>query len=136
MGDGEELERAFAGSSVYFIFNFATLIILLPLEILTGYLYVLTKAMLPSSVGQGENWEGPIKKIVSPLVKLLIVANKKLIDDIATGEAPSCDSFYPVTCTDRVSYETCDMGLIGCDEQTGHSVPSPCRRGESTNSKV
>jgi len=58
MGDGEELERAFAGASIGFVFKFLTVIILLPLEVTTGYLYKLTKAMLPSSVGKGDAWEG------------------------------------------------------------------------------
>ena len=58
MGDGDELQRAFSGASVGFVFKFLTVIILLPLEITTGYLYKLTKAMLPSSVGEGDAWEG------------------------------------------------------------------------------
>jgi sodium-dependent phosphate cotransporter len=64
MGDGEELERAFSGSAVFWAFNFLTLLVLLPLEITTQYLYWLTKAMLPSSVGEGDTWEGPVKKMV------------------------------------------------------------------------
>lgn len=58
LGDGEELERAFAGASVGFCFKFLTVIILLPLEVTTNYLYKLTKAMLPSEVGEGDAWEG------------------------------------------------------------------------------
>ena len=42
-------------------------VVLLPIEVATGYLYYLTKAMLPETVGDGEKWEGPIKQIVSPL---------------------------------------------------------------------
>jgi sodium-dependent phosphate cotransporter len=62
ISDADELERAFAGSSMYFIFNFLTIIILFPLEVGTGYLYKLTKAMLPSSVGEGDSWEGKKQK--------------------------------------------------------------------------
>ena len=58
MGDGAELERAFAGASIGFVFKFLTVVILLPLEVTTGYLYKLTKAMLPTSVGEGDTWEG------------------------------------------------------------------------------
>lgn len=120
MGDGQELERAFACSSVNYVFKLLTVIILLPLEIATSYLYKLTKAMLPSTAGdEGTRWEGPIKKIVSPLTKMIIIANKDLIEDISTGNVTNCDSYYPVTCDGSVSYDNCDAGLIGCDKSTG-----------------
>lgn len=150
LGDGDELERAFSAASVGFCFKFLTVIILLPLEVTTSYLYILTKAMLPSSVGEGDAWEGklvdcflscrflpfyrlthpyapfsllffvgPIKKIISPLTKVFIIANKELISDISTGAVESCDASYPVTCTDGVeSYLTCNSGLIGCNSAT------------------
>jgi sodium-dependent phosphate cotransporter len=58
LGDGSELERAFSAASVGLVFKFLTVIVLLPLEVTTGYLYKLTKAMLPTSVGEGDAWEG------------------------------------------------------------------------------
>lgn len=120
--DGEELERAFAGSAVYFIFNVLTAIVLLPLEVGAKYLHRLTKTMLPSSVGEeGDSWEGPIRTIVQPVVKTLIIADKDLIADISTGEVESCSSLYPVYCIDGIeSYETCNRtGLIACNIDTG-----------------
>ena len=80
LGEGDELEKAFAGAVVNFVFKILTTVVLLPLEIATGYLYYLTKAMLPDTVGEGEKWEGPIKKIVSPLSKTIIIANKNVIE--------------------------------------------------------
>lgn len=123
MGDGDELERAFAGSSVLYLFNFYTLVILLPIEMTTGYLYYLTKPMLPDTVKDGESWQGPIKKIVSPLVRNIIIANKDLIDDISTGAVESCSSpgIYPVKCTDGIEEEEyCyQVGVIACNAVTG-----------------
>ena len=129
MGDGDELERAFAGSSVQYVFKMLTVILLLPLEITTEFLYRFTKLMLPSSVGDGESWEGPVKKIVSPLIDKIIIANKQLIDDISTGKVESCSSpgIYPVQCIGDVeSYATCQgnttgtaVGAIACDEDSG-----------------
>jgi sodium-dependent phosphate cotransporter len=132
MGDGEELERAFAGSSVLYVFNFLTVVILLPLEIGTKYLYKFTKLMLPASVGSGNSWEGPIKKIVSPLVKKIIIANKGLIDDISTGAVESCSNAYPVHCTNGIeSYETCNVtGVIACNKDTG-ACPAFFQNGAS-----
>jgi sodium-dependent phosphate cotransporter len=65
MGDGDELQRAFSGASIGFVFKLLTVIILLPLEVTTGYLYKLTLAMLPSSVGEGDAWEGRKYRLVA-----------------------------------------------------------------------
>lgn len=120
MGNGTELERAFAGASILCVFNLFTLVILFPMELIFNYLYRFTEIMLPASVGEGEKWEGPIKKIVSPLANLILMANSDLIADISTGDVQSCDSMYPVTCQNAtVSYESCSQGLIGCSSKTG-----------------
>lgn len=129
LGDGDELEKAFAGAVVNFVFKILTVVILLPVEVTTGYLYYLTKAMLPDTVGEGEKWEGPVKKIVSPLSKKIIIANKNVIEEISLGEVQSCDEYYPVTCTGGVeSYDTCKAGLIGCDKKT-NKCPAFFRNG-------
>eukprot|EP00978_Attheya_sp_CCMP212_P002479 scaffold5097_cov52-Attheya_sp.AAC.1 len=120
LGDGDELERAFAGATVHDMFNFLTVAIFFPLEIVTGYLFYLTKAMLPDEVGEGEKWEGPIKKLVAPLGSKIIVANKNVIKDIATGKKESCDEYYPTECNGAVNAANCKkVGLIGCDKATG-----------------
>ena len=31
---------------------------------------------MPSDVGEGDKWKGPLKKIVSPMTAELIIANK------------------------------------------------------------
>jgi sodium-dependent phosphate cotransporter len=120
LGDGDELERAFAGATVHDMFNFLTVAIFFPLEIVTHYLFYLTKAMLPDEVGEGEKWEGPIKKLVAPLGSKIIVANKNVIKDIATGKKESCDEYYPTECNGAVNAANCKkVGLIGCDKATG-----------------
>ena len=61
---------------------------------------------------------GPIKKIISPLTRLIIIANKGLIEDISTGAVESCDASYPTTCSGGTeSYLTCNAGLIGCNSK-------------------
>ena len=97
MGDGAELERAFSGASLLLVFNVSTVVILFPLELITGYLFELSKAMLPARVGQDEKWEGPIKKIVAPLANKIIMANSGLITDLA-NEDLKCEDKYPVRC--------------------------------------
>uniref|UniRef100_A0A7S2NVL2 Sodium-dependent phosphate transporter n=1 Tax=Leptocylindrus danicus TaxID=163516 RepID=A0A7S2NVL2_9STRA len=133
MGDADQLERAFAGATVHDMFNFCTVAILLPVEVITGYLYHLTDAMVDGAeVTDDEKWEGPIKKIVSPLAAKLIIANKSVIKNIAKAgldedkEDITCDKYYPVACDDDIKdYKHCNkgenekVGLIGCDKKTG-----------------
>lgn len=38
MGDGDELERAFGGATVHDMFNFLSVAVLFPLELITGML--------------------------------------------------------------------------------------------------
>lgn len=120
LGDGDSLERAFAGAVVHDMFNFLTVAIMLPLEAATGVLYHFTKAITPSDVDKGEKWEGPIKKIVGPLTKEFIIVNKDVTKKVATG-SKTCDSFFPVECENDVrDYKSCkkgQMGLISCNKK-------------------
>jgi len=43
MGDGDQLERAFGGATVHDMFNVCTVVVLLPVEVVTGYLKHLTQ---------------------------------------------------------------------------------------------
>mmetsp|Transcript_22785 Transcript_22785/g.45666 ORF Transcript_22785/g.45666 Transcript_22785/m.45666 type:complete len:616 (-) Transcript_22785:184-2031(-) len=126
MADGAQLERAFAGATVHDIFNLLSVAILFPLEVISHYLYHLTNAMLPDSVGDGEKWEGPIKKIVSPFAGRVLKANKDVIKDIATGKVESCDAYYPVLCLDGIEdYKHC---ASKCDKDAGEEVGVDCGR--------
>ena len=125
MGDGEQLERAFAGATVHDMFNFLSVAILLPVEVITGYLDALTGAMVKNaSVKEGDKWEGPVKKIVSPLGNRVIIANKKVTKAIASGEQ-ECDDFYPNECVGTPTYKSCGekFGLIACDKD-GNFCPA------------
>lgn len=119
MGDGDELERAFAGATVHDLFNFLTVAILLPLEAATGYLAKLTGAMVKNvNLSKGETWDGPIKAIVSPIGDLIIKANNNIITAVANG-SKTCASYYPIVCEDGIqSAKTCKVALIACDKQT------------------
>jgi solute carrier family 34 (sodium-dependent phosphate cotransporter) len=121
--DIEQFERSFAAASTHGMFNILTVAVLLPLEAATGYLAALTKLCVrnASTSGSGQAWGGPIKKFVSPLGERIMIANKKLINSVATGEG-SCSSgggFYPIVCEGSASYANCKPGLIACNERTG-----------------
>eukprot|EP00559_Dactyliosolen_fragilissimus_P004585 CAMPEP_0184857128 /NCGR_PEP_ID=MMETSP0580-20130426/2291_1 /TAXON_ID=1118495 /ORGANISM="Dactyliosolen fragilissimus" /LENGTH=569 /DNA_ID=CAMNT_0027352541 /DNA_START=45 /DNA_END=1754 /DNA_ORIENTATION=- len=121
MGDGDQLERAFAGATVHDMFNFLSVAILFPIELVTHYLYAFTKVMLPDSMGEkGDKWEGPLKKIVSPLGKRIIHANKDVTKEISQKKKV-CADYYPVYCEGGIeTKKTCTkVGLIKCDGDLG-----------------
>lgn len=121
MGDGDQLERAFAGATVHDMFNFLTVAIFFPIELITGYLNRLTTLCVRNFTARdGDKWVGPIKKFVSPLTKKVVIANKNVIKGVAKGG--SCSDFYPIQCEDPdfPTHSTCSqVGLISCDKKTG-----------------
>uniref|UniRef100_A0A3B3ZW27 Uncharacterized protein n=1 Tax=Periophthalmus magnuspinnatus TaxID=409849 RepID=A0A3B3ZW27_9GOBI len=70
-GERSTFRRAFAGATVHDFFNWLSVLVLLPLEVATGYLYVVTKLIIDSfNIQSGE----------APDLLLL------LISQIATGD--------------------------------------------------
>eukprot|EP00980_Cylindrotheca_fusiformis_P024276 scaffold11698_cov138-Cylindrotheca_fusiformis.AAC.9 len=121
LGDGDQLERAFAGATVHDMFNFLSVACLLPIEAATGYLNHLTKACVSNFESQeGEKWEGPVKKLVEPLAKKIINVNGDVAKEIAKGEK-TCNDYYPIdgklNCTDPSDPLTCQSGLLSCDKK-------------------
>jgi len=69
MGDGDQLERAFAGATVHDMFNFMSVAILLPLEAASGYLDKLTYAMVKNANTEREkSGRGQSRKLL-PLLE-------------------------------------------------------------------
>eukprot|EP00980_Cylindrotheca_fusiformis_P007384 scaffold1525_cov142-Cylindrotheca_fusiformis.AAC.184 len=121
LGDVDQLERAFAGATVHDMFNFLSVACLLPIEAAFGYLFYLTKACVTNFKEQdGEKWEGPVKKLVSPLVDRIIIVNKKVATEIAQG-TKTCKDYYPndgkLACEDVSDPLTCSSGLLSCDKK-------------------
>lgn len=127
--------------TVHDIFNVLTVAILFPIQLATGYLRHLTEAMTEGvNVRDGEKWEGPVKHLVSPLSEVLIVPNKKMIQQIAES-GDSCNKFYPVQCdpaVDPPTYESCqgEFGLIACDKEKEHCPVFFLQDGEPHDDKV
>jgi len=100
VNEGDHLERAFAAATVHDMFNMCTVAVLLPLELLImwidgrgGLLWHFSDAVKPDEVEDGDKWEGPLKKIVSPLTKEFIAANKDVMKYVANGET-TCKAIY------------------------------------------
>lgn len=83
-----EFRRAFAGATVHDIFNWLSVIIFLPLEVITHYLLHLTGEIikrLPLTQKKGTN-QKLLKVITEPFTKLIIQLDKKIIEKIALGD--------------------------------------------------
>ncbi|XP_067825507.1 sodium-dependent phosphate transport protein 2C-like [Heptranchias perlo] len=87
-GDRNEFRRAFAGSAVHGIFNWMTVIILLPIEVGTGFLYYLSKVSIEGfNIQTGESAPNILKVITEPFTQLIIRLDQSVISAIATGDA-------------------------------------------------
>eukprot|EP00804_Cyclotella_cryptica_P024650 CCRYP_001662-RB/>CCRYP_001662-RB protein AED:0.22 eAED:0.22 QI:377/1/1/1/1/1/3/107/607 len=125
MGNGEELERAFAGATVHDMFNFLSVLILFPLEIITGMFAAMTAAIVKdwNPDPDGEKKSGGIKTIISPVLDSIIISNSKIISSVAKGG--TCEAYYPTECnpSGTRTYQACNndgrVGLIDCNKETG-----------------
>lgn len=114
------LELAIAGASVNDIFYLLTIAIMLPLEMASKILYRLSTAATLSYSTTGYRWEGLIQMVVTPLTNKIIIANNGIMEAIVSGEIGSCEESYPISCEGRdKTFDTCNTGLISCDESTG-----------------
>lgn len=84
------MSRAFAGATVHDFFNWLSVLVLLPLEVATGYLYKVTKLLIKSfNIRSGEAPD------------LLNV-----ITDVLTKSVIQVDSFYGCCETARMKNES------------------------------
>ncbi|XP_056303026.1 sodium-dependent phosphate transport protein 2A [Danio aesculapii] len=106
-GEREEFKRAFAGATVHDCFNWLSVLVLLPLEAITGMMRLMSEAIVESfNIVTGE--EGPelLKVITEPLTKRIIQLDKTVIVGIATGqEVLRNKSLIKVWCQTRIAIQ-------------------------------
>ncbi|KAM3864759.1 sodium-dependent phosphate transport protein 2B-like [Diretmus argenteus] len=85
-GDRSTFRRAFAGATVHDFFNWLSVLVLLPLEVATGYLYVVTKLFIDSFNIQSGEAPKLLHAITDPLTDSIIQLDKSVISGIATGD--------------------------------------------------
>ncbi|KAK7128420.1 hypothetical protein R3I94_016860 [Phoxinus phoxinus] len=86
-GDRNEFRRAFAGATVHDFFNWLSVLVLLPLEWASGFLYKLTGLVIDSfNIQSGADAPELLKVITEPLTKNIIELDTSVIRDIATGD--------------------------------------------------
>ena len=85
-----EFRRAFQGAVVHDIFNWLSVIVFLPLEVITGYLQRLTAAVVNNlHLETRETNQKLLKVVTEPFAKLIIQIDKEIIKNIALGDEKS-----------------------------------------------
>uniref|UniRef100_A0A8C9SVI5 Sodium-dependent phosphate transport protein 2B n=1 Tax=Scleropages formosus TaxID=113540 RepID=A0A8C9SVI5_SCLFO len=115
-GDRNEFRRAFGGATVHDFFNWLSVIILLPLEVASGFLYKLTKLLIDSfHIESGENAPDLLNVITDPLTDSIIQLDKSVISDIATGDpAAKNKSLIKVWCKTNTTTNVTVPGQDNC----------------------
>ncbi|XP_047430686.1 sodium-dependent phosphate transport protein 2B-like isoform X2 [Mugil cephalus] len=84
-GERSTFRRAFAGATVHDFFNWLTVLVLLPLEVATGYLYVVTKIIIDSFSLQSGQAPDLLNVITDIVTESIIQLDESVINGIATG---------------------------------------------------
>ena len=108
----ENYRRAFAGATVHDLFNFLTVLVLLPIQWASNFLGEITWEFAKNEVpceGDCKKWEGPIKKIVKPVVSKILKIDKKVSKYIYQGY---CDGYCDYDCS---SEDQTQMTNLMCD---------------------
>ncbi|XP_060069023.1 sodium-dependent phosphate transport protein 2B-like [Ylistrum balloti] len=86
--DKDDFRRAFAGATVHDMFNWVSVIILLPLEVISGYLFRLSGAIVDSLHLEKykEGKKDLLKAITKPFTTKIVQVDSKAIQKIAKSE--------------------------------------------------
>ncbi|XP_020390431.2 sodium-dependent phosphate transport protein 2A-like [Rhincodon typus] len=86
-GDRNEFKRAFAGATVHDCFNWLSVLVLLPIEAASGFLYRLTKVVVGSfKIQTGKDAPNLLGIITDPFTDHIIQLDKSVITAIAIGD--------------------------------------------------
>ncbi|XP_041840253.1 solute carrier family 34 member 2a [Melanotaenia boesemani] len=85
-GERSTFRRAFAGATVHDFFNWLSVLVLLPLEVATGYLYKVTKLIIDSFHIQSGEPPDLLNVITDPLTESIIELDQSVLSGMATGD--------------------------------------------------
>ncbi|XP_030590826.1 solute carrier family 34 member 2a [Archocentrus centrarchus] len=85
-GERNTFRRAFAGATVHDFFNWLSVLVLLPLEVASGYLYVVTKLITDSFEIQSGEAPDLLNVITDVLTESIIQLDESVISGIATND--------------------------------------------------
>ncbi|XP_059142210.1 sodium-dependent phosphate transport protein 2B-like [Physella acuta] len=86
-----EFRRAFSGATVHDMFNWLTVIVLLPLEVAVGYLHWLSGLVVDALGVEGNQDQAPdmLKAVTQPFIHAIVEINKTVIRDVAQNSSAS-----------------------------------------------
>ena len=98
----DEFRRAFAGATIHDMFNFLSLITLLPIELASSYLYRLTRAIVDSYhlEGDGGGNVDLLSTITKPFTERIVILNLTRLEQIASGNSTVSGSLIVDRCGD------------------------------------
>ncbi|XP_022356666.1 sodium-dependent phosphate transport protein 2C isoform X2 [Enhydra lutris kenyoni] len=125
-GDPDEFRRAFGGSAVHGIFNWLTVLILLPLESATALLERLSGLALGTgSLQPGGQAPDILKVLTKPLTHLIVQLDTDMITSSATGNATN-GSIIKRWCGTR------ELTISGNSSDCGPTASGPCPESNSS----
>ncbi|RNA23097.1 Sodium-dependent phosphate transport 2B [Brachionus plicatilis] len=103
--DKENFRRAFAGATVHDSFNLLSVLVLLPIEVVSGYLEKTTgwlvKLILSADTSSAKNPE-ILTVITKPLTNAIIQLDKKVLEDIAQSQAKANATLIKHFCSKKI----------------------------------
>lgn len=101
VADKENFQRAFSGATVHDSFNLLSVLVLLPIEILTGFLQYSTEALVgvfvSSSSGSTKELE-LLTALTKPLTSSIIQLDKQVLEAIAQNISKPDDTLIKHFC--------------------------------------
>lgn len=109
-GNREEFSRAFSAATVHDIFNFLTVLVLLPIECLTNYLEFITGQIILTIDFKNQTTHKQskpfIKQITAPFINSIIKVDNHLLEQIRlnndTNASKDDDLSLMLRCCDKV----------------------------------
>ncbi|OWF42195.1 sodium-dependent phosphate transport protein 2B-like [Mizuhopecten yessoensis] len=115
-----EFRRAFAGATVHDMFNWMTVIVFLPLEIITGYLFHLSEVVVDSLAleAYADGKKDFLKVITKPFTKRIVQIDKKGIQKVAQNQ--DVDTLLKTCCKSKTFQNFNETFVNG----TSYTLPS------------
>lgn len=103
----ENFRRAFAGANVHEMFNYLSVFVLLPIEILTGYLRIVSGLIVDKLFTQSSSQKEPefLTVITKPFTNLIIQLDKDVLNAIATNNIVGNETLIKHFCNNEVILE-------------------------------
>lgn len=125
-GKREEFRKAFAGATVHDIFNLLSVLVLLPIELISGYLRHLADAIVGDfgTVDKGKKLPDMLKVITKPLTSKIISVNKTVIKNIVKDIDETDSSMVTMWCKRSPRIEAVNTSILYYNDTEVQKLPA------------